>query len=175
LVCLLDTLFDRCPAGLAYLLTGLLLCGCWYARRQHGSNRYQHAEPDFSDRTHLGLPGLDHPAPTAGLKRVRYPPAYRGRRTRQLWVFWPCEYPSGHRARKGIRTGNIFCGKLSEQELAFGLNTAVLKSVCGPAVAYCSEKPTRNRSESRPSALPSASILWFSRRHAQRGRWDNDT
>jgi hypothetical protein len=29
LVCLLDTPFDRCPAGFAYL-TGLLLRGCWH-------------------------------------------------------------------------------------------------------------------------------------------------
>jgi hypothetical protein len=53
LVCLMDTLFDRCPAGLAYLLTRLLLRGCWHARRNHGSKRCQQREPDFFDRTHV--------------------------------------------------------------------------------------------------------------------------
>jgi hypothetical protein len=39
LVCLLDTPFDRCPAGFAYLLTGLLLRGYWHARRHRGSKQ----------------------------------------------------------------------------------------------------------------------------------------
>jgi len=40
LVRLLDTHFDRCPAGFAYLLTGLLLRGYWHARRHPGSKQH---------------------------------------------------------------------------------------------------------------------------------------
>jgi hypothetical protein len=38
-MCLLNTLFDCCPAGLAYWLTGLLLCGCWSARRYYSDKQ----------------------------------------------------------------------------------------------------------------------------------------
>jgi hypothetical protein len=57
LVCLLDTPFDRCSAGFAYLLTGLLLRCYWRARRHHGNKRRQHRQPDRPDRAHaVALP-----------------------------------------------------------------------------------------------------------------------
>ena len=52
LVCLLDTPFDRCPAGFTYLLTGLLLCGRWQIC-SHRGKRCQRAEADVSDDAHV--------------------------------------------------------------------------------------------------------------------------
>jgi hypothetical protein len=53
LVRLLDAPLDGFPAGLAYLLTGLLLCGRWQICRHHGGKRCQGAETDFSDDAHV--------------------------------------------------------------------------------------------------------------------------
>jgi hypothetical protein len=61
-------------------------------------------------------------------------------------------------------TSTVFWRKLSEQELVFGSNTAVLKRGLR---AFPGETP-KNQVD-RPSALPSACILWFSLRHVQRG------
>ena len=59
LVRLLDALLDRCPACLAYLLTGLLLCGCWSAHRHYTDKQCQDAEPDSLGYAHASLPYAD--------------------------------------------------------------------------------------------------------------------
>ena len=67
---------DRCPAGFAHyllrwlllhLLTWLLLRGRRHARSHNYSKPCQDRKPNYSDRTHVGLPGFGHPAPRAGL------------------------------------------------------------------------------------------------------------
>ena len=56
LVCLLDTPFDRGPAGFAYLLTGLLLRGCWSASRHYSGKQCQNAENGAIGYGHALLP-----------------------------------------------------------------------------------------------------------------------
>jgi hypothetical protein len=86
---LAPTLLDRCPAGFAYLLTWLLLRGRRHARSHHYSKPCQDRKPNFSDRTHVGLPGFWTFRPNSGSHLVTITDFGRG------------SFPSpGHEARR---------------------------------------------------------------------------